>query len=572
MTDRPTSSCDADVIVLGTGAAGSGRRAGRRRRRCLRRAVREGRPSSAGRPPCPAAPAGCRTTRTWRAAGDRRQPRRRPGLPRLALARPDRSGAGGRLRRHRARGRGAGSRRDTRCGSGWSRLPRLPPRAPGREARRRAIARPWPVRFDELGPWAERVVRPARNGQPHPRRDPDRRRRRRRSIPRSSASERRRDVRGCGQALVGALLQGVPRPRHRAGDRRPSGRSGRRRRPGRRCRASRGRTGRSSHGRTAGSCSPPAASSGTPTLVQTFLRGPMDSPASVPTNTGDGLRMAMRVGAALGKMSEAWWVPTIEIPGDELFGRQRAHLILRERTLPRSIMVNRPAAASRTRRRTTTPSAVRSTSSTPPGSSTPTCRAGWSSITSTCAGTGSPARRPVTVPDCVTSASTRRRARRADRRRCRRPRPPPSSAGTTLVADGHDDDFGRGDSAYDSWNGDPQLRPGRRRDARAASTSRRSTPSRSTAARSAPRAGPAPTVDGQVLGTDGQPIAGLVRSRQRHGRRHRDGLPAAPAARSVRRSCSATAPVGTRHTYPFQSPSPSSSSSNRSSSGSGMYN
>jgi len=76
-------------------------------------------------------------------------------------------------------------------------------------------------------------------------------------------------------------------------------------------------------------------------LVRAFLRGPMTSPASPPTNTGDGLRMAMRVGADLGCMSEAWWVPTLEAPGDTAFGRQRSHLLLRERTLPRSIMVNR---------------------------------------------------------------------------------------------------------------------------------------------------------------------------------------------------------------------------------------
>ncbi len=76
-------------------------------------------------------------------------------------------------------------------------------------------------------------------------------------------------------------------------------------------------------------------------LVAAFLRGPMTSPASPPTNTGDGLRMAMRAGADLAAMSEAWWVPTLEAPGDDAFGRQRSHLLLRERTLPRSIMVNR---------------------------------------------------------------------------------------------------------------------------------------------------------------------------------------------------------------------------------------
>ena len=131
-------------------------------------------------------------------------------------------------------------------------------------------------------------------------------------------------------------------------------------------------------------------------LVRSFLRGPMTSPATIPTSTGDGLRMAMRVGAELGNMREAWWVPTIRIPGDELFGRQRAHLILRERTLPRSIMVNRPVVASPTRPPTTTPSEAPSTSSTPRSSPTPTCRAGWCSTTSTSSATGSPAGGPAT--------------------------------------------------------------------------------------------------------------------------------------------------------------------------------
>jgi succinate dehydrogenase/fumarate reductase flavoprotein subunit len=78
-----------------------------------------------------------------------------------------------------------------------------------------------------------------------------------------------------------------------------------------------------------------------PTLVRAFLRGPMTSPTTIPTNTGDGLRMALSAGAAVGAMAEAWWVPTLEIPGELLYGRQRARLVLRERTLPRSILVNR---------------------------------------------------------------------------------------------------------------------------------------------------------------------------------------------------------------------------------------
>lgn len=75
-------------------------------------------------------------------------------------------------------------------------------------------------------------------------------------------------------------------------------------------------------------------------LVRSFLRGPMTEPTGVPTNTGDGLRMAMRVGAGLGNMREAWWVPVMKVP-DETGGGARPLLVLRERTLPRSILVNR---------------------------------------------------------------------------------------------------------------------------------------------------------------------------------------------------------------------------------------
>ena len=75
--------------------------------------------------------------------------------------------------------------------------------------------------------------------------------------------------------------------------------------------------------------------------VHTFLRGPMTSPVSVPTNEGDGLTMCMRIGAALGNMREAWWMPAVEAPGDRGDGRQPTHLFASERARPRSIMVNR---------------------------------------------------------------------------------------------------------------------------------------------------------------------------------------------------------------------------------------
>ncbi|WP_433496642.1 FAD-dependent oxidoreductase [Sphaerimonospora sp. CA-214678] len=75
-----------------------------------------------------------------------------------------------------------------------------------------------------------------------------------------------------------------------------------------------------------------------PELVRDFLHGPVAHPPGVPTNTGDGLRMAMRLGAALGVMHEAWWVPVVLVPAAD--GTAAPTLLLRERTLPGTLMVN----------------------------------------------------------------------------------------------------------------------------------------------------------------------------------------------------------------------------------------
>ena len=75
-----------------------------------------------------------------------------------------------------------------------------------------------------------------------------------------------------------------------------------------------------------------------PELVRDFLRGPLARTAAVPTNTGDGLRMAMRIGAGLGNMREAWWVPIIDVP--QAGGGTAAWQVNGERSRPHSIMVN----------------------------------------------------------------------------------------------------------------------------------------------------------------------------------------------------------------------------------------
>jgi 3-oxosteroid 1-dehydrogenase len=77
-------------------------------------------------------------------------------------------------------------------------------------------------------------------------------------------------------------------------------------------------------------------------LVAGFLRGPIAHPPGVRSNTGDGLRMAMRLGANLGSMAQAWWVPVVAPEGQvDADGTQSSMLLLRERTIPGSIMVNR---------------------------------------------------------------------------------------------------------------------------------------------------------------------------------------------------------------------------------------
>ncbi|MCC6381056.1 MAG: FAD-dependent oxidoreductase [Dehalococcoidia bacterium] len=76
-------------------------------------------------------------------------------------------------------------------------------------------------------------------------------------------------------------------------------------------------------------------------LVQTFLSGPMTAPASPPDNEGDGLLMAMEVGAALGNMTNAWWMPCVKQAEAHRRGVPTYRLCLAERTLPRSFVVNR---------------------------------------------------------------------------------------------------------------------------------------------------------------------------------------------------------------------------------------
>lgn len=77
-----------------------------------------------------------------------------------------------------------------------------------------------------------------------------------------------------------------------------------------------------------------------PQLSRAFLRGPMLAPVGAPSARGDGLRIAIAAGAALGNMSEAWWCPSISIPGETIDGTPMFRLILTERARPGSLIVD----------------------------------------------------------------------------------------------------------------------------------------------------------------------------------------------------------------------------------------
>jgi succinate dehydrogenase/fumarate reductase flavoprotein subunit len=78
-------------------------------------------------------------------------------------------------------------------------------------------------------------------------------------------------------------------------------------------------------------------------LKTAFLPGEVPYPSSPPFNEGDGLKMAMEVGAQLGNMSECWGWPVSVFPGEEYEGRTLSRGSAAERSLPHTIIVNRYA-------------------------------------------------------------------------------------------------------------------------------------------------------------------------------------------------------------------------------------
>ena len=78
-----------------------------------------------------------------------------------------------------------------------------------------------------------------------------------------------------------------------------------------------------------------------PALVRTFLPIPEVAAMGPPGCAGDAVRLARSVGAAFGNMADAWWMPAIRVPGEEIDGAPFFRPLHHERAQPGSIMVDR---------------------------------------------------------------------------------------------------------------------------------------------------------------------------------------------------------------------------------------
>lgn len=77
-------------------------------------------------------------------------------------------------------------------------------------------------------------------------------------------------------------------------------------------------------------------------LVKTFIRGPLTGPVSVPENEGDGLIMAIEAGAQLASMQDAYWQQSVlEFKPKSRSAKPNYMLGSDERARPGAILVNR---------------------------------------------------------------------------------------------------------------------------------------------------------------------------------------------------------------------------------------
>ena len=70
------------------------------------------------------------------------------------------------------------------------------------------------------------------------------------------------------------------------------------------------------------------------------LHRPFGVQVSPDGHNGIAVQLAEEIGADLTGMQDAWWMPGVQLPGEELEGRPLSRVFLGERALPHSIMVN----------------------------------------------------------------------------------------------------------------------------------------------------------------------------------------------------------------------------------------
>jgi 3-oxosteroid 1-dehydrogenase len=175
-----------------------------------------------------------------------------------------------------------------------------------------------------------------------------------------------------------------------------------------------------------------------------------------PGNTGDALRIASGLGAATDNLGEGWWMPMLAVPGEELDGRPSYRSLIRERAVPRQIMVN--AAGRRFTDEASPYNDVGKAMHRVDDGGCPNDPAFMIFDAHFLRRYPLPGITPGAVPGWVTSAASTRGL--ADLIGV-----DPDGLEQTVTrwnkacAQGSDPDFGRGGNPYDRYGGDPEARP-----------------------------------------------------------------------------------------------------------------
>jgi 3-oxosteroid 1-dehydrogenase len=77
-----------------------------------------------------------------------------------------------------------------------------------------------------------------------------------------------------------------------------------------------------------------------PTLRAAHLPPALSVSAAAPTNTGVALKLALDTGLAIENLGQGWWMPMVMIPGEEIGGSPHPRSLVRERGAPHQIVVN----------------------------------------------------------------------------------------------------------------------------------------------------------------------------------------------------------------------------------------